>query len=310
MLNCHPGLAMPHETRFLIGGWKRRARFGDLAEPENRRRVARWIASRRKSRLERLGVTREELIARLEAAPPTIGSVLGTCFLLYAERHAKPRWGDKRPSHAQHLDAIFAMFPDAQLINIVRDPRAAVASVRKIGWYEGDLATGADLWQRSVLAVDRWRDRLAEDQLFELRYEDLVEDPRRMLERITDFLGLAPDGIEAMLQFHEKSDVPRDRTFHPRVSTPVTTEGVRAWEGALTPAEVAFIEHVLEEKMQRYGYEPAASAPPPAGLVRRFRRVRGQRTLRQLGRRPQEAWLRLTYRHPVAARLEAPVERS
>jgi hypothetical protein len=307
MLNCHPELAMPHETRFLIKAWKRRRAFGDLSDPENRRRVARWIAGRPKSRLSRLGVGEEELVARLEAAPPTLGSVLGTCFVLYAERQGKARWGDKRPSHAQHLDALFAMFPDAQFVNVVRDPRAAVVSVRKIGWYHGDLGSGVALWERSIQAVDSWRPRLAPDQLFELQYEELVADPRGTLERLAAFLGLSPDGVDAMLLFHEKSDVPRDRTFHPRVSTPVTGEAVRAWEETLAPGEVAFVEHVLAAEMRRYGYRPAAEGVQvPDELLRRFRRVQRRRALRSLRHRLSEARLRATYRRPVASRLEAP----
>jgi hypothetical protein len=306
MLNTHPALAMPHETRFLIAGWERRAVFGDLSDPQNRRRVAKWIAARPKSRLYRLGVELEELIAALEAAPPTIGSVLGAPFALYAERQGKGRWGDKRPSHAQHLDAIFAMFPHAQFVNMVRDPRATVASVRKIGWYGGDLAAGAALWLRSLRAVDRWRRRLAPDQVLDIQYEELVHGPRRSLERIADFLGLSPDGVDTMMRFHESSDVPADRTFHPRIASPVTTDAVRAWEAALTSEEVAFVEHVLGAEMRRYGYEPAATdTPVPDGMVDRYRKLMRLRVRKRLQRQLGEAKLKLTYRYPVAAQLSA-----
>jgi hypothetical protein len=306
MLNTHPALAMPHETRFLIAGWERRAIFGDLSDPQNRRRVAKWIARRPKSRLYRLGLEPDELIAALDAAPPTIGSVLGAPFAAYAQRHQKERWGDKRPSHAQHLDAIFAMFPHAQFVNMVRDPRAAVASVRKIGWYGGDVTGGAALWLRSVRAVDRWRRRLAPDQLLDLQYEELVHEPRRSLGRIAIFLALAPEGIEAMMRFHENSDVPTDPTFHPRIASPVTTDAVRAWEATLTKEEVAFIEHVLGDQMRRYGYEPDATGTPfPDDMVQRYRRLLRQRFLKDLGQRLGNAKLKLTYRYPVAAQRSA-----
>ncbi|MGH3023441.1 MAG: sulfotransferase family protein, partial [Gaiellaceae bacterium] len=217
------------------------------------------------------------------------------------------RWGDKRPSHVQQLHAIFAMFPDAQFVNVVRDPRATVTSVRKIGWYDGDLAGGVDLWQRSIRAVDRWRGRLAPDQLFEIQYEQLVHDPRGSLERIAAFLGLAPGHIDAMLLFHENSDVPKDAPFHPRVSKPVTTDPVRAWEDALTREEIAFVEQVLAATMRRYGYEPAAAGTPvPDEMVRRYRKLRRFRARKRLGRRLGQAKLKLTYRHPVAARPGAP----
>ncbi len=307
MLNSHPELAVPHETLFLIPAWKRRARFGDLTEPRNRERLARWVLRRPKTRLYRLGVDKEELRAALEDAPPTIGSVLGTPFLLYAERQGKPRWGDKRPSYAQNLDAVFAMFPDAQFVNVVRDPRAVALSVRNVGWYDGDVVGGADLWRRSLQAVDRWRRRLGADQLFEIQYEELVHDPRRSLERIAAFLGLSSGSVDAMLRFHENTDIPKDAAFHPRVKTPVTTEPIRAWEDALAREEVAFIEHALAGPMQRYGYEAAAEdAPVSAEMVERYRRLKRRRALKRGRRRLDELKLRLTYRHPVASQLGPP----
>jgi hypothetical protein len=305
MLNSHPDLGLPHETQFLIRAWERRGTFGDLSEAANRRRLAHWIVNRRKARIHRLGVDPEELVARMEAAPPTLGSVLGTCFVAYAEHNGKDRWGDKRPSYVQHLDAVFAMFPEAQFVNVVRDPRAAAASVRRIGWYHGDVAGGAALWERAIRAVDKWRPRLAPDQLCEVQYEELVSEPRETLERIAAFLGLAPEGVEEMLLFHERPDIPTDAKFHTRVSTPVTTAAVRSWEGELAPGEVAFLEHVLGAYMQRYGYElSAGQTPVPKERMRAFTMFRRRKASRRLRERLTEAKLRVTYRRPVAARLE------
>src|SRR5215208_3505685 len=177
MLNAHPDIAIPHETRILIEGYRRRAEWGDLAKPENRRRVARWVVERNESRYRRLTDDTDELVERMVAAPPTIGSVLSAGFGLYAERHGKPRWGEKRPSVVLHLDVVFAMFPDARYVNIVRDPRAAVASIREVGrqygWGAHDVPGGTDTWERSARAADRWRRRLGADRFIALRYEDL-----------------------------------------------------------------------------------------------------------------------------------------
>ena len=41
MLNSHPELAMPHETKFLIDAFRMRKRWGDLTLPENRELVKR-----------------------------------------------------------------------------------------------------------------------------------------------------------------------------------------------------------------------------------------------------------------------------
>jgi hypothetical protein len=89
------------------------------------------VVERKVSRYRQLTEDADELVERMVAAAPTIGSVLSAGFRLYAERPDKPRWGEKRPSVVLNLDAVFGMVPDAQYVKVVRDPRAVVASIRK-----------------------------------------------------------------------------------------------------------------------------------------------------------------------------------
>ncbi len=276
MLNSHPELGVPRETRFVLEAWERRHSFGDLRDPDNRRAVGRWIFGRKETQAERLGVGEGEAIERLVAAPPTLGSLLATCFLLFAERTGKPRWGDKRPTYAARMYAIWDFFPTAQFINMLRDPRACAASMRKLGWYGGDITPAVELWERSVSVVDRWRSRLAPDQLLDLRYEDLVAEPEAVLFRVTGFTGLSADedAVQAMLRYYE-GDEERNPRYHANVSRPPDPSRVDEWRSVLRPEEVAFIEQATAPLMARYGYEPAgggASAPPE--LVRRLERHR------------------------------------
>jgi hypothetical protein len=305
MLDAHPDLAIPGETRILVDGYRARARWGNLEDAENRRRVARWVVERKVSRSDRLA-PEAELVERMVAAPPTIGSVLSAGFRLYAERHGKPRWGDKRPSLVLNLDAVFAMFPDAQFVNLVRDPRAVLSSIRRVGrrhgWGGRGLAGGADKWERSLRAADRWRRRLRADQFHELRYEDLVADPAAALERLVAFLELDPAGLDAMLRHHETTEVASAK-LHRLVSQPVTTETVRAWERELKPRQVAFVESVLGDWMDRYGYERVATGQPvPERLAKRYRERRREMRVVHAKRRARELALRIAYRRPVAAR--------
>jgi sulfotransferase family protein len=301
MLNSHPDLALPRETRFVLETWARRAEFGDLSEAANRRRLARSIFRRRRTHGDRLEVRPRRGVTSLIAAPPTIGSLLGTCFALYAESHGKARWGDKRPMYVLHLDAIFAMFPDAQFINLVRDPRSVVASIRKLGWFGGDVVPAVDLWERSVRAADAWRDRLRPDQFLDVRYEDLVSGSRDTLRRVCDFLRLDPRGIGKMLAFHETNDVPENR-YHWQVSRPASTASLRGWEKTLSRQEIALVEHANARTMRRYGYPPVAGHEH-AGLSRR-RALAGRRLRSRvfvLRRAARGAARRLSYRYPVAA---------
>jgi Sulfotransferase family len=256
MLNSHPELGVPRETRFVLEIWEKRHHFGDLRDPEKRRGVGRWIFRREETNAGRLGLNKTQAIRRLMDAPPTLGSLLATAFLLYAERFGKIRWGDKRPTYAARMYVIWDFFPTAQFINMVRDPRACAASMRKLGWYDGDIAPAVELWERSVKVVDRWRKRLAPDQLVDIKYEDLVADPAAQLPHVAAFTGLAGDdhALESMLHYYE-DDEARNPRYHANVSRPPDPSRVDEWKKVLEPGEVAFIEQALGPLMTRYGYE-------------------------------------------------------
>jgi hypothetical protein len=300
MLNAHPELALPHETRFVVDGYRKRAQWGDLTKEKNRRKLARWVVKRKKSRFERITKDPTELVEAMAAAPPTMGSVLSAGFKLYAGHQDKPRWGDKRPAYAINLDAVFAMWPDAQFINVVRDPRAAVASIRKIGWYKDGIPAGIELWERTLRRTDRWRRRLGPDQFLEIRYEALVADPAAVLERVVGFLGLDPAGLEQMVAFHERADI-RSKTTYALVSQPITTSPMRTWEQTMTRQEIALVEHALAGPMARYGYEPVLDGVAVDPVMRKQLWTQRYAMRREDARTlVDETKLRFAYRQPVA----------
>ena len=59
----------------------------------------------------------------------------------YAERQGKPRWADKTPGYALILDYVDSLFPDCQVIHVIRDPRDVLDSwVRRWGFAQGRYA--------------------------------------------------------------------------------------------------------------------------------------------------------------------------
>src|SRR4051794_39959960 len=84
MLHAHPRIAIPPESRFVLPAYYSRHQFGDLREPGRRRELAAWIV--RTGNFADLGLDETTVIEAVVAAPPTLGSALGTVFRLYAER--------------------------------------------------------------------------------------------------------------------------------------------------------------------------------------------------------------------------------
>ena len=308
MLHAHPDLAIPRETRFVLKAWERRTDFGDLRDRTNRARLAHWLVDDRKeTQFGRLGVDGDEARQRLSTAPPTLGSVLGTAFSLYADLHEAARWGEKRPLNILKFPIVVALFPDLQFINVVRDPRGVVASMRKLGWLDGrfDGVPGAVMrWRRAVRAGTLARDNYRPDQFLEIQYEYLLDDAERVLRQVCAFTGLGIEHLDAMLKFNELADEipdPQRRKYFPRLGGPVDQSAASDWAQVLTEEEVAFIERTLARGMARYGYEPVADADAKIGpdLTENWERVVARFADQRLWPRVRS----VRYRYPVAARL-------
>src|SRR5690606_6754755 len=123
MLHAHPRIAIPPENRFVLPIYSRRREFGDLRDPENRRRLAAAIIGGKgtlKTKFKHLGLDAAAITEAIVNGPPTVGSAIGAVFRGYAQRFDKPRWGDKRPAYHHYLPFIRRMFPDAQFVQLVR----------------------------------------------------------------------------------------------------------------------------------------------------------------------------------------------
>src|SRR5947199_185775 len=83
-----------------------------------------------------------------------------------------------------------AIYPDAYYVHIVRDGRDAVRSLASREWYDGSLEEAAVEWRQSVLAA---RAAARPDRFLEVRYEELLADPERLIPEIFDFLDLRVD---------------------------------------------------------------------------------------------------------------------
>jgi hypothetical protein len=269
MLHAHPRIAIPPETRFMLTAYWERRDFGDLSVAANRRALARRIVDRRETRFCDLGLDAEDIVERITAGPGTLGSALGTIFQQYAARFDKPRWGDKRPAYLHNIDILLRLFPDAQFINIVRDGRDCVASLKEMSWHRKDIYATVAAWARAVDDARRAARQLGPSQWHELRYEDLVADPHGKLGELCAYLG--EDYDPAMAEPSAVADVavPSFKTWHARTHTPVTTQRVQSWQTRLTSEEIALCEAALGSRLESSGYELSGTLrPAPAQLLR------------------------------------------
>ncbi|MGH8894368.1 MAG: sulfotransferase family protein [Actinomycetes bacterium] len=302
MIHAHPRLAMPPESRFLLKTWRKRAAYGDLSTDEQRMKLAKACV-RTGSKVRDLGLDPEETLEKILAGPPTMGSAFGIIFREFALKHGKERWGDKRPAYYQEVDVLLRLFPDAQIVHIVRDGRANVASLKKMPWWPYDSIGSMAAWSQAEYCARRNQRRLPEDTFHLVRYESLVADPKAVLGDLCDFLE--EDFHEAMLEPSEvRAVVPEKKVWHGNLAQSVNTDQVESWRKGLEPWELGLMERVLRRKLLRYEYEiSGAGERPSPKLVAKYARDSFERRSAMRKRWAEERREAETTTYPVAARL-------
>ncbi|MFZ4605903.1 MAG: tetratricopeptide repeat-containing sulfotransferase family protein [Caulobacter sp.] len=115
---------------------------------------------------------------------------------------------DKRPDNLMHVWLIKRLFPQAKIINSVRDPLDNALSVFFLHLDHG-MAYALDLmdighYQRQQRRLmSHWKSLYPND-IFEFNYDAFVADPRPPLERLLAFLGL--DWDDRCLAFHQRDN--------------------------------------------------------------------------------------------------------
>lgn len=306
MLHAHQRIAIPPETRFLLPVYESRCDFGDLREPANRRELARSIVDVKETKFADLGLDPDQVVEEIAAGPPTVGSALGIVFRAYARRFGSARWGDKRPSYFRRLDVLLRMFPDAQIVHLVRDGRDCVASLKEMPWFHMGTSHAISTWNEAIDAGRRAARRLGPTAYYEMGYERLVADPQTELMRLCDFLGEEYDPVMAEPHHMAKVAVPAHKKWHARTYDSVGTDRVGSWSRRLEPWEIALCESAMGSRLTDNGYERTGVPRPSAAHMARYLRVAAHR---RLAARKCDAFDQVRRRcepNPVASQLTTP----
>jgi len=161
MLDSHPRISCGPETRFLAD----LERVVDTDWP----------------RLSQYGYSQEEWLERIR-------EFFGGIQADYARSRGKERWADKTPRYALNIPFLLRVFPDAQIVHVIRDGRDVVVSHRKRFGYWSSVKSTLK-WPKYIKVARGVGETLRTDQYHEVRYEDLVGKPEETMRSLLEFLG-------------------------------------------------------------------------------------------------------------------------
>ena len=133
------------------------------------------------------------------------------------------RWSLKTPGHIWHMDAVYAVYPDARVVWTHRDPLKVVGSAASLNCTlhatntdQVDFAGVARCWRDKCLhgikAGTEFRDRRgSDDTVFDLQYAELMDDPVGSVERIYRHFGMELDDLGRRKMAAWMQENPQDR---------------------------------------------------------------------------------------------------
>jgi len=211
----------------------------------------------------------EELLASLGG--PITRDRLFQRFLRYeTTREGRSAGCEQTPRNIFYLDRIFELFPDATVIEMVRDPRDVLLS-KKRKWRRGFL--GGDgmpvraaalswanyhplvtsrLWSSAIQAGNRWSQ---DDRVLRIQFEKFLQDPDSHIQKICSACGIAfnPSMLDVP---HIGSSLSTDGQSHG-----INRGATGRWRQGLNHTEIHLCEQATRNEMLQLGYEPAGERP-------------------------------------------------
>ncbi len=277
MLTSHPQLAVPNESRFIASVYRvllEQGRTGDMPLAWS---LVRDHASFQFWQLDRAAL--REVVA--SEAPASYADLVRALYAAYAMSHGKPRAADKTPANAYRFPLLASMFPGSGFVHLVRDPREVSMSLSLQPWQVGGIGRAARLWRTWVRAAHA-AGRQLDGSFIEVRYEDVVAQPERELRRVCE-LGKI-DFDPAMLDYTAERTLKSGSQFSR--SRERIQRNARRWQDEMSLDDIAVVELVAGDLMDRLGYERVVDRPRPRALARRL----AEDTDRVLRSRVRKRW--------------------
>jgi hypothetical protein len=231
-------------------------RFGDLGVKANKEKLMEaWLDSKlgRCSGLDPQAITRK-VIAECTNGGNFLSLVMGEM----ARQQGVERWADCTPEHLLHLKRIKKTIPDALIIHIIRDGRDVALSTAKLGyirrmWWDRtpNVMVSGLYWEWMVRKGREDGKKIGRDYL-EVRFEQLISDPRATLATLSGF-------VEQQLDYDHILKVGIGSVSEPNTSFKGGSGNgfnpLARWKAGFSTEDLAMFEALVGSTLEELGYE-------------------------------------------------------
>jgi|SRR5438552_1905254 hypothetical protein len=236
-------------------------RFGDLSVSRNKEKLMdAWLNSKL---FWVSGLDGDEIRKKVIAECKHGGDFLRVVMEEMARKQGTRRWADCTPEHLLYLPRIKETIPEALIIHIIRDGRDVALSTDKLGyikrapWDRKPTVMAAGLYWEWIVNRGRADGRKLGGDYTEVRFEELITEPRTTLAKLGDF-------IEHDLDYDRIQRVGIGSVSEPNTSFKGQGGGeefcpVGRWKKGFSPENLMMFESLVGQTLEELGY-PLATA--------------------------------------------------
>lgn len=254
-----------------------------------------------------------EIFEALRGEPRSVHRIVWELLLRAGERHGAGVVMDKSLDSVHYAEELMELFPEMLFLNVVRDPRAQVASMNRAIIHDFDTTLNARAWvdahRVAGAVVARYPARV-----LTIRYEDFLSNQEATLKQVCSFFG-----IEFLPQMLDIAGSPEARQisqlsalWSSNCFAPIVANADK-FKQQLTLEEIGIIETLAGEQMRQYGYQRMTdgATPIPAAESSRQHSEAGRRDAwRQLEQHNYRDYILRRVRADYLAQLRSRLERS
>lgn len=242
-----------NEGQFIVTFGRRLARYGDLRLDRNRLALLQDLKSDPFFAILRRNYSIEIDWLRVEDSTRDFRGIVTEVLAQISTAMGKSRIGSKYPVFGRYLDLLNRLFPDCKVVHVVRDGRDCALSQRHVVWGHQNTYAAAVHWRR-YLCTARAGAMAMPGRYLEIRYEDLLTDPRSTVSVLERFItGTHGGPVTARFMADRES---------------LKSAKVAGWRHAMAPRAQAIFEGVSGDALKDAGYPLTGVARVPSVLWR------------------------------------------
>jgi hypothetical protein len=253
LLNATKEIYFPEETHYY-------QQLDKLKTKKNNNLYLDFLNSEINQYLVGFNLTKQELadliikMSNLEKPFPRSFLLRELCMLKLAGKSAE-RWGEKTPIHFKYLKEILDDFEDSKIINIIRDPRDVMSSMRAAKWNKFfDLKRRLTEYKYNILVCTN---SSYSSNVLNIKYEDLVCHPEKTLSDICAFINIkfSSDVIQKFYQQDNLNFNISNEPWKKNNSKPLDAKNVFKWKFNPNSFENKFVNWYCRLEIKKLGYE-------------------------------------------------------